>query len=433
MRIVQTVVLALALIPLAAIARGDETGRVAVTGSPKPTAADWPAWRGPTTNGIAAESKAPIEFNETKNVAWKTPIPGRGHSTPTIVGERIVLLTADEQVKVQSVLCYDRKTGVQRWRVDLHKGDAGWDKSTNRKNTHASSTVASDGTRLFVVFLHDKALMATALDLDGKQLWQTKVGDYVSHHGYSASPFIYKDTVLVSGDHKGEGGGYLASLKRESGEIVWKNSRPAAPNYPSPIVYHVSGRDQILMAGADIVASYDPGTGKELWRTKGTTTECVGTVAVDGNLAFASGGYPDSETVAVKTDGGGVAWKNKVKVYVPTLLTRDGYVYAVNDGGVAYCWKAATGEQMWNGRVKGGYSASPILVGDLLYTASESGIVTILKASPKEFEIVAKNQVGSDVFATPVVCGGQLFLRVGKSEGGKRQEYLVCIGQAPAK
>ena len=391
----------------------------------KPAAGDWPWWRGPTFDGIAPLTPAPTQWSETQNIAWKTAIPGRGHSSPTIVGNRVILQTADEQAKVQSVLCLDRATGELKWKTDLHSGHL--DEKTNKKNTHASSTVACDGERLFTVFLFKNELIATALDLDGKQLWQTKLGSYTSHWGYSQSPSIYQSFVLISGDHKG--GGYLAALHRKTGQIIWKTDRPAQPNYTSPVVFNVAGKDQLLLGGCDIFASYDPMTGRELWRTKGTTTECVGTAVVDGDLAFVSGGYPDSITTAFRTDNGAVAWKNRVKVYVPSLLAHKGFVYAVTDGGVAYCWKADTGDEQWNGRLKGGYSASPILMGEHIYVPSESGITTIFKASPKELEIVAENKLGTEIFSTPVICGSQIFLRAAAQENGKRQEYVYCVAE----
>src|SRR5262249_37574226 len=128
---------------------------------------DWPWWRGPSRNGIAAKQKVPIEWSETKNVVWKTPVPGRGHASPIVVGARIFLETADEKGKTQSVLCYDRATGTELWRKELHKD--GFDGRWHGKNTRASSTLASDGERVFAVFYNEGAVWATALDFDGKQ------------------------------------------------------------------------------------------------------------------------------------------------------------------------------------------------------------------------------------------------------------------------
>jgi len=393
----------------------------------KAAAGDWPWWRGPTFDGVAprTHAKPPTIWNDESNVLWKTAVPGRGHSTPTIIGNRIFLQTCDEQAKQQSVVAFDRKTGETTWKLDLHAGHL--DEKTNKKNTHASSTIASDGERMFTVFLFKGELFATALDFAGKQLWQTKVGDFTSHWGYCQSPSIYKSFVLISGDHKG--GGYIAALHRKTGEIIWKTQRPKWPNYTSPVVFNVAGKEQLLLAGCELFASYNPMTGAQLWETKGTTQECVGTAVISDGLVFASGGWPDNITTAFRADTGEIAWKNKVKIYVPSLLTYQSHVYAVTDSGVAYCWDAKTGEEKWSGRLKGGYSASPILYGDLVYIPSESGVTTIFRASPKELEIVAENKLGDEAFTSPVIVNGQVFLRVAKQENGKRQEYLYCIGQ----
>src|SRR5205085_7408130 len=137
----------------------------------------------------------------------------------------------------------------------------------------ASSTVACDGRRLFINFLNKGAIWTTALNRDGKQLWQTKVADYVLHQGFGSSPAVYESLVLVSADNKG--GGLIAGLDRATGKVVWKQERPKLPNYASPIILRADGRDQLVMTGCDLVAGFAPLTGKKLWEVKGSTTECV--------------------------------------------------------------------------------------------------------------------------------------------------------------
>src|SRR5262249_42541527 len=149
--------------------------------------ADWPWWRGPTRDGVAApDQKPPLKWGESENVIWKTPVPGRSHGSPTVVGNRVYLAAADPQRQGQSVLCLDRKTGERLWETPVHRG--GFEKKGNAKSSLASTTVACDGERLFVTFLNGGAVWLTALDLAGKQLWQAKVSDFVIHQGYGASP-----------------------------------------------------------------------------------------------------------------------------------------------------------------------------------------------------------------------------------------------------
>jgi outer membrane protein assembly factor BamB len=136
---------------------------------------------------------------------------------------------------------------------------------------------------------------------------------------------------------------------------------------------------------------------------------------------------------AVRADGSGkLAWENNVRVYVPSLLIQDGYLFGVTDAGVATCWLAATGEEQWKGRLGGTFSASPVLVGERIYATNEAGVTFVFKASREKFELLAENQLGNEVFATPVICGGKIYLRVAEREGDRRQELLYCIGSPQA-
>ncbi|WP_442481609.1 outer membrane protein assembly factor BamB family protein [Aeoliella sp. SH292] len=389
-----------------------------------PAPGDWPQWRGAAGDNKAV-AEGPLEWGEDKNIVWRVPVPGRGHSSPTVVGDKVFLTTADETAKTQSVLAFDRQTGDELWSKQVFAG--GLDHRMHQRNTHATCSVACAGDQLFALFLNRDAIWMVSFDTDGNELWRSEVGPYESHWGYSASPMIYGDNVLVTADHPD--GGWIAAVAQSNGDLVWKTGRDKNPNYPSPVVHHVSGQDQLLLAGLDRVASYSPETGKLLWEAKGTTTECVGTVVVDGDLAFASGGYPDSETLAVATDGSGrVAWKNRVKVYVPSLLAHAGRLYAVTDDGIAYCWDAASGDQKWKKRLGGTFNTSPVLVGDCVVAACEDGTTYVLRAADK-YELVAENQLGNEVYATPTFCGGQAFIRYAVLDGQERQEFLACIGQ----
>jgi len=388
--------------------------------------ADWPWWRGPTRDGVASAEQQPLlRWSEKENVLWKAQVPGRGHASPTLCGERIFLATADETQEVQSVLCYDRKTGRELWKVDVHTG--GMDHHGHKKSSQASATVACDGERVFANFLHDGGVYTTALGLDGRQVWQTRVSDFVTHQGFGSSPAIYQSLVLVATDNKA--GGVVAALDRRTGEFVWKQDRPKQPNYTSPIVLSVAGREQLLLSGCDHMSSFDPLTGKLLWEVEGSTTECVGSIVTDGQLVFASGGYPKKLTVAVRGDGTGkTVWENSTQTYVPSMMVRDGYLYTITDAGIAYCWNASSGEEMWKTRLGGTFNTSPVLVGELLFATDQEGKTTIFKASPGGFQLVAENQLGEDVYATPVICGGQIFLRVAHGTGEARQEWLYAIG-----
>lgn len=389
-------------------------------------AADWPWWRGPNQNGIAATDQTPpLTWSKNKNVLWKSRVLGRGHSSPTVVGNHIYLATAEETQKFQSVICFDRSTGKQIWKTDIHRG--GLVQKSNAKSSHASSSIACDGQQIYVNFLYQDAIYTTALTRTGRQVWQQKISDYVVHQGYGASPAIYQSLVLVAADNKG--GGAVAALDRGNGKIIWKHERPEKPNYTSPIVLNVAGRDQLVMVGCDQVSSLDPLSGKKLWKIDGATTECVTSTVTDGQLVFSSGGYPRNHVSAIRGDGSGeVVWENEVRIYVPSMSLVGKYLYAVADAGIAMCWEAATGKTMWKERLGGTFSSSPIVVGRHVYVTNETGTTYIFTTNPNSFELVAKNQLGDDVFATPAICGNRIYMRFADQTDQKRQEFLVCLG-----
>lgn len=390
------------------------------------TKRDWPWWRGPTRDGVATPGQTPpLEWSDDKNVLWKVSVPGRGQGSPTVVGEQVFLATADADREVQAVQCFDRKTGQTLWTTEAHRG--GWEKKGNAKSTLASASVACDGERVFINFLHAGAVYATALSRDGKQLWQQKVSDFVNHQGYGASPAIYGSLVLIAADNKGTG--TIAALDRATGKFVWRNDRPAKPNYTSPILMNVQGREQLIFVGCDLVSSFEPLTGKKLWETEGATTECVTSTVTDGERIFTSGGYPKNHISAVRADGSGkIEWENNARVYVPSMIVRDGHLYGVLDAGVAMCWKSDTGEEVWKGRISGTFSSSLALVNDTLLATNEAGKTYVFKADPSGFQLLGENQLGDEAFATPVICGNRIYHRFAAKVDGKRQEFLACIG-----
>ena len=202
-----------------------------------PSADDWPWWRGPSFDGSAATGqKPPTIWSDTENILWKASVPGRGHGTPTVVGNQVVLVTADEAKQIQSVVCYDRASGKLLWQTVVHRGKF---MRRNKKASQASSTPACDGERFYVNFANGGGAYTTALARDGKIVWQTKVTDYVVHQAYGSSPAVYKDLLLVTADNKKAGA--VAALNRATGKILWKVKRPKMPNYPSPVVLQAAG------------------------------------------------------------------------------------------------------------------------------------------------------------------------------------------------
>jgi len=387
---------------------------------------DWPWWRGLERNGIAHGGNYPVDWDKQKNVVWVASIPGRGQSSPAVVAERVFLTTADEKRQAQSVLCLNRATGELIWQKELHKG--GFEKEVHKKCSHAAASVASDGERIFVAFLNHKAIWLTCLDNKGKVVWQKKVCDFNSKFGFGASPLIYENNVIVATDN--QGGGYLTAYDRRSGKVAWNVKRQATPSYSSPTVASVAGRQQLLLSGGDKVSGYDPGTGKLLWSGRGGSVQTVNTMSFGGKHVFASGGYPTKETLCYDATGSGkLVWKDKGDIAnVPSMIFHKGFLYYVSDGGIAHCREASTGKVLWKGRLKGEFSASPTLAGENLYCISETGVAFLWKADPKQFKLVSEIPMGDEGFASPVACGGKLYLRVAEGKESSRIEKLYCIG-----
>lgn len=380
----------------------------------------WPWWRGPSSNGVAL-GEAPTEWTAEKNVIWQTDVPGRGHSSPVVCGGAIYLATADEQKQIQSVLAFDRESGEATWSTVVHTGKFPSGRTMHQKSTHANGTVACDGERIYIAFLNDKKIKATALDLTGDIVWQEELGAFDSKFGYAPSPLLYKSAVIFAADNRG--GGYLSAMDRMTGKVIWRKPRPKVSTYSSPVIANVGGRDQLLISGDKQVVSIDPATGNQNWSCRGTAEATCGTIVWDDDRIYASGGYPDRETICVDPDGKEV-WSAPQQAYEPSMLAYDGALYCVTDGGVAYCWNGKTGKELWKNRLGGNFSASPVIANGHIYAINDDGMTYVFLASKSAYEEVATNRLGTSAFASPAVCGERIYLRVGQSGG----EALYCIG-----
>ena len=384
----------------------------------------WPRWRGSDQDGIATAENPPQEWSESENILWRTPVPGRGHSSPVVTEASIYLTTADERAEEQSVVCFDRQHGEQQWSTTIHSGGF---MGAHPKNSRASATPAWDGEHLYTAFINSGALWVTAVDAQGEVVWQKEAGPFGAEHGYGSSPALYKSLVIVCGDNADSS--FVAALDRSTGDLVWRTARERPGrhgSYGSPVVVEMAGLPQLLLMGLGKLTSYDPETGALIWHCYGPAEVAACTVACSDELVFASGGYPEKEILAVRADGSGdvgeshVAWRgSKGVTYVPSPIYHDGYLYIVNDRGIASCIDAASGKAEWTKRLGGEFSASPVLAGENLFAVSEAGTTYVFRASP-QYELVAENQLGDGSLASPAICGGQIFLR---TDG-----ELCCIG-----
>lgn len=395
---------------------------------------EWTTWRGAEGNNhAAAATRVPAtwDLKTDQNVLWKTQIPGRGHSTPVVIDEGIFITTADSNEQTQSLMKIDQDSGrvVDRWVI--HRGSL--PARIHPNNSHASPTAAFDGEHLYVVFHTADSIAVTSLTTDGQVRWQQRVCEFRPssfQFGYGASPLIENGLVIVAAEYDGRDSGIYA-LDAKSGMQVWKIPRPENLNFASPIAATIAGQRQVLIAGAEMVTSYDPPTGKLLWKVDASTEAICSTIVWDGRYVITSGGNPESGTWCVSGDGSQkLIWQNPFKCYEQSLLAINHYVFAVTDNGVAFCWRTSDGTEMWKQRLfGGGISASPLLADGKIYVASEDGMIYVIGASPERFNVIAENPTGDSIFATPVAVNDRLFLRTAIGSGSDRQEYLVAIGK----
>lgn len=376
-------------------------------------AADWPAFRGPTGQGHAAKSEKglPLTWSETENIAWKVAVPGRGWSSPSVLGKQIWLTTSTDEDRSLRALCFDRKSGELLHDVEVFKLEKA--PKVHSKNTPASPTASIEGDRVYV---HFGTLGTAALDTSGKILWKNSELKFEHGHGPAGSPVLYKDLLLLNCD--GTDQQFMVALEKETGKIRWKAKREGSMAYSTPLVIQVAGKDQVVSPCGEWVFSYEPATGKELWASRYPTgySNVPRPVFAEG-LVFVSSGYNNPVLYAIKPDGEGdvttthVAWKmEKGAPLNPSPLAVGERLYVVNDGGVLSCLDSKTGKELWKSRVPGNYSASFVYAEGRIYIQNETGITTVFAPGDK-FEKLATNELEGRTLATLSPSDGAIYLR----------------------
>lgn len=367
---------------------------------------DWPWWRGFAHNNHAFGPLPPLTWSETENILWKVAIPGRGHSSPCVLGNRILLTTATEDDAAQHAMCVDATSGTVLWQTKVHHGEFIY---RNQKNSQASSTAATDGRQFFCLFPINNSIWLSSLSLDGDILWQCDVGPYVSKEGFGASPLIVGDVVIVAADNVNRS--WVAAVHRTTGEIVWRYPRGPGTSYASPGLLDFDGSKLVTLAGLDRVVALKPEDGGEAWSISGPDMTASTPVEGDG-LLFVTSCTQDSGIYGIRlSDPPEMMWRLPMKVEVPSPLYVNGRVYLAQDIGVIVCLNADTGTEIWKHRLGGNASASPVAIEDHVLVSLEDGRTVILKAGD-EYTLVAENKLDDDgLYATPAIVRGQIFLR----------------------
>ena len=386
---------------------------------------DWPAWRGPRGDGISTEENVPADW-DVAHATWKTALPGAGHASPIVCGDRIVTATALPEKLDRILLCLDRATGKVLWQETAAHGPL---EKINPENSYASGTPATDGKRVYAAFMSGDDIVVVAHNLtDGKQLWRVKAGTHNGPWGIGSSPVVFKDKVILDGDSKGDCS-FLIALARDDGRTLWRIERShKGMSFSTPLIRQMAGRWQLIQCGDRCVSSFDPETGKELWTVDGPSQEFVATPFFDdtSGLVFASSSWPERHLLAIRPDGGGnvsqthVAWRDKKGApYIPSFVVVNDLLLSIDSGGTVFCREAATGKVFWQEKL-GRHHASPLLAGGLVYFINDEGRINVIKPGTK-FDRVAQFELGEQCYASPAISNGQVFLR--------GFEHLFCIGK----
>jgi outer membrane protein assembly factor BamB len=389
-------------------------------------AENWPCWRGPRGDGTSLETGIPTQWSHTENVAWKTALAGEGHSSPIVWQDRIFLTTCLKESQERVLLSFDRKTGTSLWQRPVFRSPL---EDKNNENSYASSTPATDGERIYVTFLDAVEVVVAAYDFSGKQLWEVRPGRFKSQWGFSHTPVLFEDKVLVVGYSKGEN--FVVALSRTDGRTLWKTACDTpTQSYSPPLVRKLAGRVQMITPGNKAVTSYDPRTGSVLWVVDGLSDDAVITPVYSEatGLVLSCTSWPSKVLLAIKPDGTGnvtadkVAWRSADGApYVPSPVAVGNWFFTSSFvGKAAHCFEAATGTILWK-EPMGLHHASPVAVNGMIYFLNDDGVAHVVKAGPK-FELVARNELGEKTYASPAISGGQIFLRSFK--------HLYCIGTA---
>ncbi len=390
--------------------------------SPASIVADWPQFRGPDGQGHSDAKGIPVEWSEEKNVKWKMPVPGQGFSSPVISGGQIWMTSSEMEGKSLHAICLDLATGNLLHNIEvITTDDAG---PRHRLNGYASPTPVLDEK---YVYVHFGPRGTVCLNRNGKIIWKNTGFKYNVIQGGASSPILHGDLLLLTCD--GIDFQFIVALEKETGKVRWKQPRAhleaaakkrsiAKMSYSTPLIQSINGKNQLVCSGADHVAAYDLGTGRELWWMPYDGFSIVGRPSYGNSLFYVVGSIrQDHFCVYAVRPGDGqlkpdeIVWKYSKSVpHVPSPLLVGREIYFVHDGGVATCLDALTGQPLWQERLGGNHDASPIEIRNRLYFLNREGKATVLTAGRK-FDVLATNQLEGTFKASPAVADGALFLR----------------------
>lgn len=395
---------------------------------------DWPQFRGPTRQGISSDTEVPTTWNSTKNLIWKTGLPGPGTSSPIVVGARVYVTSflgfgvpgqrGDMDRLLYRLACFWTKDGSQLWAVDIEP-DLPEQVPIREAHGYASSTPASDGKMIFTFFGKSGVY---AFDQYGRRLWRTKVGSKTHIWGSAASPVLFKDFVIVNASVESQS---LVALEKKTGKVVWR-TKGIIDAWNTPLlVTSAEGRRDLVIAVRGKLLGFDPTTGQQIWTcSTDFNSYMVPSIAAESGIVYCIGGRAGGG-LAVRSGGEGDVtethrlWTMRKGSNVASPIVHEGHLYWMHENmGIAYCADAATGKIVYEQRLTGvdQVYASPVLAGGKLYYLTRTGQTFLIAAKP-DFQLLGKNKLSDSGFfnASPAIANGRLFIR--------SEQVLYCLGK----
>ncbi len=391
---------------------------------PAASAQEWTRFRGPNGSGESGADSIPAAWT-TADYNWQVPLPGVGHASPVLWGQRIFLTSAEDSGHRRLLMCLDAADGKLLWQqafaADTHP--------LHVQNSFASSSPAVDADHVYVAWGTPTQFRVKALDHQGVEVWTADLGPYVSQHGFGSSPIVYEDMVIIGNDQDDVSS--LVALDRHTGAERWRTPRRTAVTaYSTPCVYRPAGGENQLIFNSQAhgISGVDPQSGKTLWEIDVFNKRSVSSPLVVGDLVFGTCGSGGGGNYLVAVRPGKqpvVAYKiDKSAPYVPTSVAHGDLLFLWGDAGVVSCVDAPSGNLLWQKRIGGTFSGSPVRAADRLYCLSTEGDVVVL-AAKDQFELVSRQPLGEPSRSTPAIAGGRMYLRT--------QSHLVSIGGKPGE
>lgn len=393
---------------------------------------EWTRLRGPNGQGISQAKTIPVKWTE-KDYNWKVKLPGGGHSSPVLWGEKIFVTSSDQKAGRGILLALRVSNGEVLWQKEYALSPY----RMNRDNSYATATPAVDGDHVYVLWATTKETILAALDHDGGDVWERSFEGVNCQHGPGSTPIVFDDIVVFTHEHEGSGkGGQSAwiAVDRKSGQGRWKLERQSSPktSYSTPCVWS-RGTDApqlIFTSRAHGMTGVDARTGTVVWEVKSAfPNRVVSSPVIAGELLIGTCGDGSSgkRLIAIrpgtrdKASQPIEAYKidSSSTPYVPTSLARGGLLFTFHDRGQVSCLRSATGEQLWREKPGGRFYGSPVWVDGKLYCITREGDVVVIKAGAS-YELLAVNPLGEKSQATPAVAGGRMYLRT--------YSHLISIG-----